>query len=143
MKYIKPFGTNESLREDGGYYYIDGLSDESHILFPVIDKLNSGLQEGIDTLFDKIYESSSYIDDLFRNNRNISQNKEIALIQGFILNIRYQHEDGDLTDEEVENYIHDLVVECRIPAPPKNRIDIGGYHFDPFAGLDPNDPENY
>mgnify|MGYP003440905301 FL=1 len=135
MRYIKRFEINENLRKDGEYYYIDNINDESHILFPVIDILNSGLQENIDTLLDSMYKSSDYINGIFRKNKlDNKKRKEIELIAGFLQSLQYQHEDGDLTDDQVEKFIHDIVIDGKIPI----KLAIGGYNRD-YDEID-NDP---
>lgn len=143
MRYIKRFEIiNEDLRKDREYYYIDGMGEETHIIFPVIDKLNSGLQENIDALLNSMYDSCEYLSQLFWKKDMSEKNlKEIELVQGFIQILQYRHEDGELNDSEIEKFIHDIIIDGKIPVKLTAGGDNFGYDFDRDYRVD--DDENF
>lgn len=117
MKHIKGIKESSSFREDNNFYYIDGINDEDHFLYPVIDVLNNGLQgNNLDLLYDSVYTAFDMIDNGISSWSNIpydqDQDRPTQILWDF-LNLSIEMIDnGD--GKEIEMLIHDLVVNCKI-----------------------------
>lgn len=121
MRYLKKFTLNESegIREVGSDTFIDGMNEEGHFLFPVIEILNNILQqenissEDMLDLFDDAVNLCYTIGDKLRRGgivRDKSSPLKQSEILGNFLNDIYSAIDNGLEMSEIEKILHDVVV---------------------------------
>jgi hypothetical protein len=124
MRYLKKFILNESggIREVGNDIFIDGMNEENHFLFPVIEILNNILQhedqsrEDMLNSFDDAVNLCYKIGDKIRRGGigiGNDQARQSELLGGFINDIYAAFDDG-LEMSEVEKILHDVVVNCKL-----------------------------
>jgi hypothetical protein len=123
MKYLKSFLpiSESSIKIDNDFVYIDGLNDEDHFLYSVMDLLNTGLQKNHkDEFYDCVYSSFNACDDIFNGQSWITgaltpeQKKQTSYVWNF-LNLLLEMIDNGENVSEIERLIHDLVVSCKLP----------------------------
>lgn len=141
MKHLKKFNkTFEGIRKEGEDVFIDGMSDENHILYPMIEELNNALRESnIEKMSDIINNVITKCFGIQYHKRNLTkdeldQSKCLANSLSNILdNIEYDDYDDydeDFDDENGDNFenrreglldkdkldaiIHDIVVNGKL-----------------------------
>lgn len=121
MKYLKKLTLNESdgIRKAGNEIFIDGINEESHFLFPVIESLNNILQQGnisIDDIMEGLDNALEICNNIGHKLRKMGKER-VKLEQCDLLyrslNDIYDSVDAGLEISEIEKIIHDIVVNCK------------------------------
>lgn len=136
MKYLKKFTSineAEGLRDADGDTFIDGMNEEDHILFPVIELLNNALQvnssdhDAVMDNIDKALNLCYSMGNKFRYGRNeidrVKTNQCSALSD--CLDDLFNNVENGMEIPEVEKILHDIVVNCKL------KYSDAEYHGEP------------
>jgi len=127
MNYLKRFGSlNESIggmRKEGADLFIDGINEEGHFLYPVVEMLNDCLQmrnsnkEQIIDKLDNAWRLCRTIFLEFVNAWDVSVDEarytQCNSLYNFITSLIEESDNGmDLVN--INKIIHDIVVNCKL-----------------------------
>lgn len=119
MNYLKRFGSlNESIggmRKEGADLFIDGINEEGHFLYPVVEMLNDCLQmsnSNKEQIIDKL-DNACRLCRTIRRQSSRDVRDQCNSLYNFIISLIEESDNGmDLVN--INKIIHDIVVNCKL-----------------------------